>query len=129
MSHRRRGGSTDHAKKSQSSSDILVEETVADTTKEFDSTETLVDRTGSVDSVYHTSFILDSNTEARETPLRKSQSKKINNEEEIKKLAFRLDRIMNKEIWFLSQEFLEKCFGDKLTPNDLKINLEPTIGN
>ena len=36
---------------------------------------------------------------------------------------------MNKEIWFLSQEFLEKCFGDKLTPNGLKINLEPTIGN
>ena len=130
MSHRRRGGPTGHAKKSQSSPNILVEETVIDTTEEFDSSETLVDQTDSVDSVFHTSFILDSNTEARQTSLRKSQGRKISNAEEIRKLAFRLDRINNKKIRFLSQkEFLEKCFHDKLTPNGLKINLEPTIGN
>ena len=130
MSHRRRGGPTGHAKKSQSSPNILVEETVIDTIEEFDSSETLVDQTDSVDSVFHTSFILDSNTEARQTSLRKSQGRKISNAEEIRKLAFRLDRINNKKIRFLSQkEFLEKCFHDKLTPNGLKINLEPTIGN
>ena len=130
MSHRRRGGPTGHAKTSQSSPDILVEETVIDTTEEFDSSETLVDQTDSVDSVFHTSFILDSNTEARQTSLRKSQGRKISNAEEIRKLALRLDRINNKKIRFLSQkEFLEKCFHDKLTPNGLKINLEPTIGN
>ena len=60
----------------------------------------------------------------------RSQGRKISNEEKIKKLAFRLDRINNKMIRFLShKEFLEKCFRDKLTPNGLKINLEPTIGN
>ena len=64
MSHRRRGGPAGHAKKSQSSSDILVEETVIDFTKGFDSSETLVDQTDSVDFVFHTSFILDNNTEA-----------------------------------------------------------------
>ena len=58
------------------------------------------------------------------------QGRKISNEEEIKKLSFRLDRFNNKKIRFLShKEFLEKCFHDKLTPNGLKINLEPTIGN
>ena len=126
MSHRRRGGLTGHAKKSQ----ILVEETVIDTTEESDSSETLVNQTDNVDSVYHTSFILDKNTEARQTPLRKSQGRKINNEEEIKKLAFCLDRIKNKKIRFLShKEFLEKLLHDKLMPNGLKINLEATIGN
>ena len=44
-----------------------------------------------LDSAYHTGFILDNNTEARQTPLRKSKGRKINNEEEIKKLTFRLD--------------------------------------
>ena len=126
MSHRRRGGLTGHAKKSQ----ILVEETVIDTTEESDSSETLVNQTDNVDSVYHTSFILDKNTEARQTPLRKSQGRKTNNEEEIKKLAFCLDRIKNKKIRFLShKEFLEKLLHDKLMPNGLKINLEATIGN
>ena len=130
MSHRRRGGPTGHAKKSQSSPDILVEETVIGTTEESDSSETLVDETDSVDSVFHTSFTLDNNTEARQTQLRRSQGRKISNEEEIKKLTFHLDRINNKKIRFLShKEFLEKCFRDKLTPNGLKINLEPTIGN
>ena len=81
MSHRRRGGPTGHAKKSQSSPDILVEETVIDTTEESDSSETLVDQTDSVDSVFHTSFILDNNTETRQTPLRRSQGRKISNEE------------------------------------------------
>ena len=71
MSHRRRGGPTGHAKKSQSSPDILVEETVIETTEESVSTETLVDQTDSVDSVYHASFILDNNTEALQTPLQK----------------------------------------------------------
>ena len=53
-----------------------------------------------------------------------------NNEEEIKKLVFRLDWIQNKKIRFLSnKEFLERCFHDKLTPNGLKISLEHTIGN
>ena len=80
--------------------------------------------------MYHTSFILDNNTEACQTPLRKSQGRKTNNEEEIKKLAFRLDGIKNKKIRFLShREFLEKCFRDKLTLNGLNINLEPSIGN
>ena len=126
MSHRRRGGLTGHAKKSQ----ILVEETVIDTTEESDSSETLVNQTDNVDSVYQTSFILDKNTEARQTPLRKSQGRKTNNEEEIKKLAFCLDRIKNKKIRFLShKEFLEKLLHDKLMPNGLKINLEATIGN
>ena len=56
--------------------------------------------------------------------------KKISNEEEKKKLALRLEQINNKKIRFLShKEFLEKCFRDKLTPNGLKTNLEPTIGN
>ena len=83
-----------------------------------------------VDSVFHTSFILDNNTETRQTPLRRSQGRKISNEEEIKKLAFRLYRINYKKIRFLShKEFLEKRFRDKLTPTGLKINLEPTIGN
>ena len=90
----------------------------------------LVDQTDSVDSVFHTSFILENNTEARQTPVRRSQGRKTNNEEEIKKLAIRLDPIKNKKIRFLShKEFLEKCFRDKVTPNCLKINLEPTIGN
>ena len=52
------------------------------------------------------------------------------NEEEIKKLAFRLDQTQNKKIRFLSQKkFLEKCFHDKLTPNGLKINLGHAIEN
>ena len=76
MSHRRRGGPTGHAKKSQSSPDILVEETVIDTTEESDSSETLVDQTDSVDSVFHTSFIPDNSTKARQTPQRRSQGKK-----------------------------------------------------
>ena len=60
----------------------------------------------------------------------RSQGRKTNNEEEIKKLAFRLDRIKNKKIRFLSHnKLLEKYFRDKLTPNGSKINLEPTIGN
>ena len=69
MSYRRRGGPTGHAKKSQSSPDVLVEETVTDTTEESYSTETLVDQIDSLDSVYHTSFLLDNNSEARQTPL------------------------------------------------------------
>ena len=126
MSHRRRGGLTGHAKKSQ----ILVEETVIDTTEESDSSETLVNQTDSVDSVYHASFILGNKTEARQTPLRKSQGRKTNNEEEIMKLAFCLDRIKNKKIRFLSlKDLLEKSLHDKLTPNGLKISLEATIGN
>ena len=48
MSHWRREGPTGHGKKSQSSPDILVEETVIDTTEESDSSETLVDQTDSV---------------------------------------------------------------------------------
>ena len=90
MSYRRRGEPTGHAKKSQSSPDVLVEETVTDTTEESYLTETLVDQTDSLDSVNHTSFLLD-NSEARQTPLRGSQGRKINNKEEIEKLSFRLD--------------------------------------
>ena len=77
MLHRRREGSTGHGKKSQSSPEILVEETVIDTTEESDSTETLVDQTDSVDSVYHTSFLLDYNTEVHQTPLRKIKAEKL----------------------------------------------------
>ena len=77
MLHRRREGLTGHAKKSQSSPEILVEETVIDTTEESDSTETLVDQTDSVDSVHHTSFLLDYNTEVRQTPLRKIKAEKL----------------------------------------------------
>ena len=66
-----------HAKTSQSSPDVLVEETVIGTTEESDSSETLIDETDSVDSIYHTSFMLDKNTEARQTPLRKSKGKKL----------------------------------------------------
>ena len=51
MSHRRRRGPTGHAKKSQFSPDILVEETVIDSVGESDSSETLADQTDSVDSV------------------------------------------------------------------------------
>ena len=91
MSHRRRGVPTGHAKKSQSSPNILVEETLIDTTEESDSLETLVDQTDSVDSVFQTSFILDNNTEALQTPVRRSQGRKTNDEEEVKKLAFCLD--------------------------------------
>ena len=65
-----------HAEKSQSSSDVLVKETVIDTTEESDSSEMLADQTDSVDSVYHTIFILDNNSEARQTPLQKSQDRK-----------------------------------------------------
>ena len=42
MSHRSRGGPTCHAKKSQSSPDILVDMTVIDTTEESDSSETSI---------------------------------------------------------------------------------------
>ena len=63
MSHRRRGGPTGHSKKSQSSPDILTEQTVIDTTEESDSSELLVNQTNSVDSVFDASFILDNNTE------------------------------------------------------------------
>ena len=60
----------------------------------------------------------------------KVKAKKTNNEEEIKKLILRLDRIKNKKIRFLShKQFLEKRFRDKLTSNALTIILEPTIGN
>ena len=98
-----------NCKKSQSSPDIFVEETVIDTTEESDSTETLVDQNDSVDSVYYLSFILNNNTEALQTPLRKSQGRKINNEEEIKKLAFRLNRIKNlKNSVFITQRILRK---------------------
>ena len=65
MSYRRRGGPTGHTTKSQSSPDVLVEETVTDTTEKSYSTETLVDQTDSLDSVYHTSFLLDNNSGAR----------------------------------------------------------------
>ena len=119
LSHRRRGGPTGHAKKSQSSPDILVEETVIDTKEESDLTETLVDQTDSVDSIYHASVILDNNTEARQTPLRKCQGRKSNN-----------DQIKNKTIRFLSyKKFLEKCLCDKLTPNCIKVSLESITGN
>ena len=47
--------------------DVLVEEIVIDTTVESDFSETLVDETDSVDSVYHTSFILDNSTEFCQT--------------------------------------------------------------
>ena len=77
MSHRRRGVPTGHAKKSQYSPDILVEETVIDTTEESDSVETLVDQTDSVDSVFQTSFILGNNTETLQTPVRRSQGRKL----------------------------------------------------
>ena len=66
MSLCRRGGPVGHVKKSQSSPDILVEETVIDTTEESNSSET-VDQTDTIDSIFHTSFILDNNTEARQT--------------------------------------------------------------
>ena len=88
MSHRRRGKPTGYAKKSQSSPDILVEEAILDTTEDSGSSETLVDQTDNVDSVFHTSFILDNDTEARQTPVLIRQGRKNNNEEEIKKLAF-----------------------------------------
>ena len=78
-----------HAKTSQSSPDVLVEETVIGTTEESDSSETLIDETDSVDSIYHTSFILDKNTEARQTPLRKRQ--KTNNGEVTESRIKRLD--------------------------------------
>ena len=92
--------------------------------------ETLVDQTDSVDSIFHTSFILDNNNEAHQTPVPRNQGRKTNNDEEIKKLAFCLDEIKNKKIWFLSnKELLEKCFHNNLTPNGLKINLEPTVRN
>ena len=101
-----------------------------DTTEESDLSETLVDQTDSVDSIFHTSFILDNNNEAHQTPVPRNQGRKTNNDEEIKKLAFCLDEIKNKKIWFLSnKELLEKCFHNNLTPNGLKINLEPTIRN
>ena len=130
MSHRRRGGPTGHSKKSQPSPDILVEVTVFDTREEFDSSETLVDQTESVDSVFYLSLILDDNTEARQTSVQRSQGRKTDNKEKIKKKEFRLDQIKNKKIRFLShKEFLEKCIRDKLTPNGLKINLQPTMGN
>ena len=80
-----------HAKTSQSSPDVLVEETVIGTKEESDSSETLIDETDSVDSIYHTSFILDKNTEARQTPLRKIQGKKTNNEEVTESRIKRLD--------------------------------------
>ena len=88
MSHRRKGKPAGYAKKSQYSPDILVEEAVLDTTEDSDSSETLVDQTDNVDSVFYTSFILDNNTEARETAVPRSQGRKNNNEEEIKKLEF-----------------------------------------
>ena len=109
--------------------DILVEEIVIDTTGKSDSSKTLVDQTDSVDSVYHTIFILDNRTEVFQTSPQKKKTPRYN-EEEIKKLAFRLDQTQNKKIRFLSQKkFLEKCFHDKLTPNDLKINLGHAIEN
>ena len=111
----------------------MVEETVVDSTEESDWLETLVDQNDGVDSFsLHilTSFIFDNNTEVRQTPSKINQARKTNNEEVIKKLAFRLDSIKNKKIRFSShKEFLEKCFHDNLTPNSLKINLEPTRGN
>ena len=92
--------------------------------------ETLVDQTDSVDSVFHTSFILDNNTDTCQTPVQRNQSIKTTNEQETKKLAFSLNQIKNKKIRFLSyKEFLEKYFHDKLTLNGLKISLEPTIWN
>ena len=57
---------------SQSSPDILDEETVIDTTEEYDLLETLVDQTDSVDSVYDTIFLLDNKTKACKKPLPKS---------------------------------------------------------
>ena len=81
MSHRRRRGAIGYAKKSQSSPDTLVEETVIDNTEESDSSETLVDQTDSVDSVFLTSFILDNNTEACQTPVGRTQGRKTNNKE------------------------------------------------
>ena len=51
----------------------------------------------------------------QETPAQRSQGRKTNKEEEIKKLAFRLDQIKNKKIRFLSHKKLEKCLHDKLS--------------
>ena len=55
--------------------------------------KTLIYQIDNVDSVFHTSFILGNNTEARQTPVIRSQGRKINNDEEIEKLAFCLDLI------------------------------------
>ena len=54
--------------------DILVEEIVIDTTGKSDSSKTLVDQTDSVDSVYHTIFILDNRTEVFQTSLQKKNT-------------------------------------------------------
>ena len=36
----------------------------------------------------------------------------------------------NKRLWFKShKEFLEKCLKNKLTPNGLKFNFDPTTDN
>ena len=61
--------------------------TVINTTEESDSSEILVDQTDSIDSVFHTSFILDNNTEAHQVPVWRNQGRKTDDREEIKKLA------------------------------------------
>ena len=44
--------------------------------------------------------------------------------------TFRLNRIKNKKLRFESyKELMEKCLKDKLTPNGLTFDLEPTTGN
>ena len=129
MSHRRRGGSTGHAEKSQSSPEILDEGSYWQHRRIWfikNVSRSNGQRWFRISYKFHTS----QQHWARQTPVRRSQGRKTSNEEKIKKLAFRLDRIKNKKIRFLlHKEFLEKCFRDKLTPNGLKINLELTIGN
>ena len=47
--------------------------------------ETLVYQNDGFNSLFHTSFILDSNTEARQTPATGNHGRKNNNKEEMKK--------------------------------------------
>ena len=95
MSLQERGRTSCHAKKLQSSSDILVEEALAITSREADSGEALVIGSDSIQLLHETRFVLDNNIEHRNTPTRNYTHKNFNNddEEETQKLTFNFDRV------------------------------------
>ena len=52
------------------------------------------------------------------------------NREDVDKIVIKLDRLQDKSTRYEShKEFLEKCIREKVIPDGLRVDVEPTIGN
>ena len=50
--------------------------------------------------------------------------------EDVNRIVIKLDRLQDKSTRYEShKQFLEKCINEKVIPDRLRINVEPTIGN